>query len=126
MGTKMETRCVRDTLMQLCDAQLLIQMDEETQEELPDLGNCHEFGRVIEWGNKYKQRKHRTPDSLANSQQRIIFDDFDRDIADMEVSQGDGLHYIDDPLAVANIHPDFDGIGMKPEQTKEGGDDDTR
>jgi hypothetical protein len=89
VGIKSKTKSVRETLMQLCDAAKLMLMDEEIQEELPDLGNYHDFGRVIEWGNRTKQRKHRTPDSLANSQQRIIFDDFDRETADNEVKLND-------------------------------------
>ena len=89
VGIKSKTKSVRETLMQLCDAAKLTLMDEEIQEELPDLGNYHDFGRVIEWGNRTKQRKHRTPDSLANSQQRIIFDDFDRETADNEVKLND-------------------------------------
>ena len=78
IGIKGKTKSLRETLMQLCDAYKVTLMDEELEEELPDLGNYHDFGRVIEWGNKMKQRKHRTPDSLANAQQRILFDDFDR------------------------------------------------
>lgn len=93
LGIKMHSRSVRETMMQLCDAQLLLQMDEETQEELPDLGNCHEFGRVIEWGQRYKQRKHRTPDSLANAQQRIMFDDIDHDApVDEPLKDWEGEH----------------------------------
>lgn len=95
VGIKSKTKSVRETLMQLCDAYKLTLMDEETQEELPDLGNYHDFGRVIEWGNRTKQRKHRTPDSLANAQQRIVFDDFDRETADNEVKLNDweGEHH---------------------------------
>lgn len=89
VGIKSKTKSVRETLMQLCDAAKLTLMDEEMEEELPDLGNYHDFGRVIEWGNRTKQRKHRTPDSLANAQQRIVFDDFDRETADNEVKLND-------------------------------------
>ena len=77
IGVKAKTKSLRETLMQLCDAYKITLMDEEMEEELPDLGNYHDFGRIIEWGNKMKQRKHRTPDSLANSQ-RSLFPDFDR------------------------------------------------
>jgi len=89
IGVKAKTKSVRQTLMQLCDAAKLTLMDEEMEEELPDLGNYHDFGRVIEWGNRTKQRKHRTPDSLANAQQRIVFDDFDRETADREAFGSD-------------------------------------
>ena len=95
IGVKAKTKSLRETLMQLCDAYKVTLMDEEIQEELPDLGNYHDFGRVIEWGNKMKQRKHRTPDSLANSQMKIQFDDFDREQADYEVGETEGEHHAD-------------------------------
>ena len=60
VGVAYETESLRETLMQLCDAYKVTLMDEELEEELPDLGNYHDFGRVIEWGNRTKQRKHRT------------------------------------------------------------------
>ena len=89
IGVKAKTKSLRETLMQVCDAYKVTLMDEEMEEELPSLGNFHDFGRVIEWGNKTKQKKHRTPDSLANAQQRIVFDDFDRETADNEVKLND-------------------------------------
>ena len=95
IGAKAKTKSLRETLMQLCYAYKVVLADEEMEEELPDLGNYHDFGRVIEWGNRTKQRKHRTPDSLAMSQQKIIFDDFDRDIAQAEVEEYEGEHHTD-------------------------------
>ena len=92
ISVKAKTKSLRETLMKLCDAYKVVLADEEMEEELPDLGNYHDFGRIIEWGNKMKQRKHRTPDSLAYAQQRIVFDDFDRETADMEVSQSDDFN----------------------------------
>ena len=47
---------------------------------------------MIEWGNKQKRKPHRTPDSVANAQQKIIFDDYDRDIADYEAKDWEGEH----------------------------------
>ena len=95
VGIKAKTHSVRETLMLMCDAQLIALLDEENQGELPDLGNYHDFGKVIEWGNKQKRKPHRTPDSLAMSQQRIVFDDFDRDIAQAEVEDYEGEHHAD-------------------------------
>ena len=126
MGRRLHTHSLRETLTLMADAQLLLTLQDADHDELPQLGNYSDFGRVIEYRERAKALKHRTPDGEANRQQRIIFDDFDRDVADMEVSQSDGLHYIDDPLAVANIQPDFDDLGMEPEHTEKGGDDDTR
>ena len=81
---RMKDRAVRETLLKLCET-AAHQLDiDEIQEELPQIGTHHDFGKIIEWGNKYKQRKHRTPDSLANSQMHIVFDDDDRETADRE------------------------------------------
>lgn len=77
VGIKAKTRSVRETLMLMCDAQLVAMLDEEDRNELPDLGNYHDFGKVIEWGNKQKRKPHRTPDSVA--QQTSLFADFDRE-----------------------------------------------
>ena len=107
MGRRLKTRSLRETLTLMADAQLIQTLNDADREELPQLGNYSDFGRVIEYRERAKALKHRTPDGEANRQQRIMFDDFDRDLADMEVTQSDGL-------------------GMEPEQTKEGGDDDTR
>lgn len=79
VGKRLKSHSVRETLMMMCDAQLIYQLDEDDRAELPGLGNFHDFGRIIEWGNRMKQKKHRTPDSLAMAQQRSLFDDFDRD-----------------------------------------------
>ena len=61
-------------------------------DELPQVGNFHDFGRAIEYGKKHKRKSHRTPDSVANSQQRIVFDDYDREIADYEAKDWEGEH----------------------------------
>ena len=126
MGRRLRTHSLRETLTLMADAQLLLTLQDADRDELPQLGNYSDFGRVIEYRERAKALKHRTPDGEANRQQRIMFDDFDRDLADMEVSQGDDPHYTDDPMDVVNIKPDFDGLGMEPEHTEEGGDDDTR
>ena len=126
MGRRLHTHSLRETLTLMADAQLLQSLADADREELPQLGNYSDFGRVIEYRERAKALKHRTPDGEANRQQRIMFDDFDRDLADMEVTQGDDPHYTDDPMDVANIQPDFEGIGMEPEHTEKGGDDDTR
>ena len=125
MGRRLHTRSLRETLTLMADAQLIQTLSDADREELPQLGNYSDFGRVIEYRERAKALKHRTPDGEANRQQRIMFDDFDRDVADMEVDQSDDPHYTDDPIDVVNIQPDFEGLGMEPEHTerKEAGDD---
>lgn len=121
MGRRLHTHSLRETLTLMADAQLLLTLQDADHDELPQLGNYSDFGRVIEYRERAKALKHRTPDGEANRQQRIMFDDFDRDLADMEVDQANGLHYTDDPLDVVNIKPDFDGLGMEPEHIAKGG-----
>ena len=93
IGVAYETESLRETLTMMCDAQLIDHLNQMDADELPKVGDFHDFGKVIEYGNKSKRKPHRTPDSLANSQQRIVFDDFDRDLADMEVKDWEGLHH---------------------------------
>ena len=57
-------------------------------EEMPGMGVFHDFGKAIEYGNKQKSYRHRTPDSLTNSRQQTIrFDDNDRETADCEATE---------------------------------------
>ena len=126
MGRRLHTHSLRETLTLMADAQLLQSLADADRDELPQLGNYSDFGKVIEYRERAKALKHRTPDGEANRQQRIMFDDYDRDMADMEVTQADDPHYTDDPMDVVNIQPVFDGMGMEPEHTEKGGDDDTR
>ena len=89
----MKSKSVRETLMTLCDAALIDLLDEADRDELPKLGDYHDFGKVIEWGNKQKRKPHRTPDSVANAQQQTIqWTDDDREIADYEAKDWEGEH----------------------------------
>lgn len=89
LARRNDYKSLRETLTCLADAEWLHELTEEDEAEYPQLGNFHDFGRVIEYGNKTKRAKHRTPDSLANSQTRIQFDDDDRDTAEREAGQSD-------------------------------------
>lgn len=51
-----------------------------------------ESGRRIEYGKRTKAKHHRTPDGEAMRQQRIVFDDEDREIADYEAKGWEGEH----------------------------------
>lgn len=93
IGEYLGTGSIRETLSHMIDAQLIHNLNESDREELPGYGEFHDFGKILKYGNKYVRKPRRTPDSLANSQQRIIFDDFDRDLADMEVKDWEGLHH---------------------------------
>lgn len=93
IGQYLGTGSIRETLSHMIDAQLIHNLNESDSDELPGYGEFHDFGKMLKYGNKYVRKPRRTPDSLANSQQRIIFDDFDRDLADMEVKDWEGEHH---------------------------------
>lgn len=91
IGVAMESESMRETLTKMCDDQKIANLTEQDREELPGYGNFHDYGKAIEYGKKTKRKPHRTPDSLANSQQqRIIFDDDDRAMADYEAQEWEG------------------------------------
>lgn len=91
VGTALDSQSLRETLTMMCDAQLLAAIEEENRDELPRVGNFHDFGKAIEYGQRSRRVRHRTPDSLANSkQQRIKFDDNDRKTADEEAGYKEG------------------------------------
>ena len=98
-----EYQSIRETLTCLADAEFLHELSEQDEAEYPQLGNFHDFGRVIEYGNKTKRAKHRTPDSLANSKQPLIFADFDRET-------GADSDTIDDASPMGDVKP----FGVEP------------
>ena len=110
VGVALETESLRETLTMMCDAQLLAHLDESDRGELPQVGDFHDFGKQIQYGRKTKRKPHRTPDSLANSQQRIVFDDDDREVADMESQDWEGEH-IGEHVSPEDI---VEAIGGKP------------
>ena len=77
VGIAMESESIRETLTQLCDAATMEYLKELDANELPQLGNFHDFGKAIVYGHKTKGYKHRTPDSVRGLQ-RPLFPDFDR------------------------------------------------
>lgn len=90
IGVFLNTQSLRETLTLMCDAQIIQHLDEEFAEEMPGVGNFHDYGKAIEYGKKCKRKPHRTPDSLANSkQQTIVFDDDDREQARAEAERDD-------------------------------------
>lgn len=89
IGNRLGTKSMRETLTILCDRYRIAQMDNDLADELPQLGNYSDFGRAIEYGQRTKQKKHLTPDSI---QQHIVFGDDDREVADMEAKDWEGEH----------------------------------
>ena len=92
IGVSLDSESMRETLTMLCDAKAIEDLNEQDRLELPGYGEYHEFGKRIEYEKKYKRKPHRTPDSLANSQQRIVFTDDDREISELEAKNWEGEH----------------------------------
>ena len=77
VGVELDTNSVRETLCLMCDAQKIANLRAMDEQEMPVMGDFHDFGKRIEFGNKMVRKPHRTPDSIA--QQKIMFNDFDRE-----------------------------------------------
>lgn len=93
VGVALDSESLRETLTHMCNAQIVEILNQMDADEMPGVGDWHDFGKAIEYGNKHKRVPHRTPDSLANSkQQTIIFNDIDRETADHEVKDWEGDH----------------------------------
>lgn len=90
IGVEIGSQSLRETLTVMCDAQTIARLEEMDREELPGYGEHHDYGKAIEYGRKHKRVPHRTPDSVANQQQRIVFDDYDREVADYEAKDWEG------------------------------------
>jgi hypothetical protein len=108
IGVELDSQSLRETLTMMCDAQTIVNLEEADSQELPGYDNYHDFGRKIELGKKYKRVRHRTPDSLANSQQKIHFDDFDRNI---DNDEADGGEHIGEHVSPEEIE---ETLGCKP------------
>ena len=74
IGVELESQSLRETLTIMCDAQSIVNLEEQDRNELPGYGDRHDYGKAIEYGRKFKRKPRRTPDSLANSQQLKLFD----------------------------------------------------
>lgn len=91
MGAKMDCQSLSDVLLTMIDAQTILDLDEGFRAELPGMGDYNYNGKQVAYGKKTKAKQHRTPDSLAQDQ-RIKFDDYDREVADYEVQDWEGEH----------------------------------
>lgn len=84
LGERMGCRNLSDVLLQMIDTQTTIVDEEESRVEMRGQAMYDYRGRAIQYGARTKAKQHRTPDSLAKDQ-RIKFDDDDRETADREV-----------------------------------------
>jgi hypothetical protein len=90
LGAKLECQNLSDVLLTLIDGQTINQLEEEFRAELPQMGNVADNGRVLAYGKKTKAKQKRTPDSVEDDhryqQTRIIFDEDDKALAEMEAN----------------------------------------
>ncbi len=79
-------RSVVEVINALADADVIAHLNEEFRKEFEDAGRA-DNARAVRYGRKAHGFQHRTPDSVAQDQ-RIKFDDYDRDIAREEADDG--------------------------------------
>ena len=91
MGGKMKCQNLSDVLLTMIDEQTMIELDKGFRAELPGMGDYNYNGKQVAYGKKTKAKQHRTPDSVAQDQ-RIKFDDYDREVADYDVQDWEGEH----------------------------------
>ena len=101
---------VLDMIRKMIVAQGILDIEDSDRDELPGYGNHHDYGREVIYGNKHKRVPHRTPDSLANSQQTIQWTDDDRELAEYEAKGWEGEH-IGEHVSPEDID---EALGCKP------------
>jgi hypothetical protein len=79
---------VSEVINMLADADVIMHLNGELRQEFEDAARM-DNGKGYGYGQKTKAKQHRTPDSVAMDQ-RIKFDDFDREVADYEVKDWEG------------------------------------
>ena len=88
LGARMGCNNLSDVLLTMIDAQTVMQLNGELQDEMPKAGDRADNGKAYAYGKKTKSKHRRTVDSLANSQQCIQFTEEDREQAEAEVQRG--------------------------------------
>lgn len=75
---------VVEVINAMCDADVIAHLNNEYRQAFEEAGR---EDRATAYGQRTRIHQHRTPDSLA-ADQRIRFDDYDREQAETEVSDG--------------------------------------
>ena len=97
---------VSEVINRLADAEVIMYLNGELRQEFEDAGRM-DNGKGYGYGQKTKGLQHRTPDSVARDQ-RIKFDDYDREVADLEAQDWEGEHrqtYFQPPTE-SEVHDD--------------------
>jgi hypothetical protein len=78
---------VSEVINKLADAEVIMRLNGEFRQEFEDAARA-DNGKEYSYGMKTKSLQHRTPDSVADDQRyqqtHIVFDDDDKELADME------------------------------------------
>lgn len=85
---------VSEVVNLLADAQIIMHLNDEYRKDFEDADRA-DNGHAVQYGQKTKGLQHRTPDSLAMDQ-RLKFDDYDREVADYEAEGWEGEHKQDE------------------------------
>lgn len=87
-----EAETIREALVRMVDAQTIINLDEADRNELPGMGTVAPNGREVTYGAKTKGKQHLTVESMEHDkryqQQTISFEEYDKEIAEEEASNG--------------------------------------
>lgn len=83
LAVDMDCQHLSDLLITMTDAQTIANLDADNAREMQGQSNYTEFGREYAYGKKTKAKKHVTPDSLAQRQQKIRFGDEDKGVTDV-------------------------------------------
>lgn len=110
MGQRLGCSNFVDVLLLMLDAQDLLITEEEDREELPGMGDYAVNGKQYAYGKKTKSLKHRNIDT-PSQQQKIIFDDVDREAATNEAEGWEGSHR--DEQIGGEIPDDYKPHGME-------------
>jgi hypothetical protein len=100
MGGQLGCNNLSDVLLTMIDAQSIIELEEENRIQMNGEAQFSESGRRIEYGKRTKAKHHRTPDGEAMRQQRIVFTDEDRQLAEDMLKQ-------ENPPSETDQEPDF-------------------
>ena len=92
MGVEMKCQSLSDVLLTMIDEQTNLNFGEGFRAEMPGTGDHADNGRQVAYGKKSKAKQHRTPDSYAQDQ-RIKWDDSDREVSDYEAKDWEGEHH---------------------------------
>ena len=93
---------VSEVINMLADAEVIMRLNSELRTEFEDAGRT-DNGKAITYGERTKRKKHMTPDDI---QTHIVFDDYDREVSDMEAQGWEGEHKGDsDDGLIAGTRP---------------------